>query len=101
MKYLKKLNYNNNCTCIEPFRIQSAAVYTVTPLVTIISPCKNDLQLDKCTPYQHLDCNTPTYDRSQMRSGQRSKLRLSILLRDTNTLAVGNSNSLELIIFMV
>ena len=30
----------------------------------------------------------PTTDRYQMRSGQQSKLRLSILPRDTNTLAV-------------
>ena len=40
----------------------------------------------------------PTTDRYQMRSGQRSKLRLNILPRDTNTLAVAGLELTTLII---
>ena len=36
----------------------------------------------KRTPHLHLDCNIPTNDRYQMRSGQQSRLRFSILPRD-------------------
>ena len=49
-------------------------------------------------PYQHLDCKFPTTGSYQMRSSQRSKLRLSILPRDTSTLAVAG---LELTTLMV
>ena len=49
-------------------------------------------------PIHTLIVTFPTTDRSQIRSGQRSKLRLSFLPRDTNTVAVAG---LELTILMV
>ena len=51
----------------------------------------NNGQLAKWTFNQHFVI-FPTYDRYQMRSGQQSKLRLSILPWDTNTLTVTGSN---------
>ena len=70
-------------------RIQSAAAYYygIRKIVTVIS-LHTRVLLVKCTPYQHLDCNI-FYDRylpDALRS--MKQLRLSILPKDTNMLAL-------------
>ena len=70
-------------------RIQSAAAYYygIKKIVTVISLHLRVL-LAKCTPHQHLDCNI-SHDRylpDTLRSTKQ--LRLSILPKDTNTLAL-------------
>ena len=76
--------YNTFCK-----RIQSAAVYYygIKKIVTVISLHVRVL-LAKCTPYQHLDCNIShdQYLPDALRSTKQ--LRLSILPKDSNMLAL-------------
>ena len=79
-------------------RIQIAAAYYygIRKIVTVIS-LHLVVQLAKCTPYQHLDCNIfhDWYLSDALRSTKQLRLRHSILRKDTNTLALAG---LELVI---
>ena len=65
---------------------QSPAYYYYYPVRK--SPQSFGFTPAKCTNHQHLIVTYPTTDRFQIRSGRRSKFRLSFLPRDTNTLAL-------------
>ena len=84
------MNDNNDQHLYSAFcqRIQSAAAYyySIRKIVTVIS-LHVRVQLAKCTPYQHLDCNISHdwYLPVALRSMKQSTL--SVLPKDSNTLA--------------
>ena len=84
----------------SPFcqRIQSTAAYYygIRKIVRVILLHLRVL-LAKCTPYQHLDCNI-SHDRYLPHAPRSTKqLRLSILPKDTNTLALVGARTLGLV----
>ena len=95
-------NNNNNWIYIAHFPLdQSAVAYIITPSGNRDNHCASprmNCSRPSARPIHTLIVTFNTTDRSQIRSGQRRKLRLSILPRDTNTLAVAG---LELTILMV
>ena len=85
-------NNNNNWIYIAYFPLdQNAVAIIITPSGNHHNHCVSPRMIcswPSARPIHTLIITFPTVDRSQIYSGQRSKLRLSILPRDTNTLAV-------------
>ena len=82
-------NINNNKNNQQWIQNAAAYYYCIRKIVTVIS-LHLRLQLAKCTPYQHLDCNIShdRYHPDVLSCRSTQQLRLSILPKDTNTLAL-------------